>query len=182
MSVPELLARIDTSVGCSIKDSFASVDLSAFGFEVLFDAAWTVRRAAPVPGPARADGPHWDVVRDAEGFAAWEQAWRGDDGPSDVLRPDLLEDDRVLVLAARAGAHVVAGAVLNRSAEVVGVSNFFADEGRRDSAWAGCLACIGALMPGTVLVGYERDEVRRHHADVDAVETVGPLRVWMRVG
>jgi hypothetical protein len=29
-----LLARIDTSVGCSIKDSFASLDLAAHGFPV----------------------------------------------------------------------------------------------------------------------------------------------------
>jgi hypothetical protein len=34
-SVSELLARIDTSVGCSIKASFASLDMAAYGFRVL---------------------------------------------------------------------------------------------------------------------------------------------------
>jgi len=30
-----LLARIDRSVGCSIKDSFVSLDMAAYGFRVL---------------------------------------------------------------------------------------------------------------------------------------------------
>jgi hypothetical protein len=78
-SVPELLTRIDTSVGCSIKDSFASLDMNAYGFQVLFDAQWIVHRApASSPSP---DAVRWEVVRDGVGLAAWEQAWRGDDGP-----------------------------------------------------------------------------------------------------
>jgi hypothetical protein len=39
-------------VGCSIKDSFASLDLTARGFRVLFDAQWIVRRGPAIPpGP-----------------------------------------------------------------------------------------------------------------------------------
>lgn len=34
----DLLARIDRSPGCSVKDSFASLDLSGSGFQVLFHA------------------------------------------------------------------------------------------------------------------------------------------------
>ena len=49
LSVPELLARIDTSVGCSIKDSCASLDLTGYGFRVLFDAQWIVHRGRAVP-------------------------------------------------------------------------------------------------------------------------------------
>lgn len=37
-SVEKLLARIDSSAGCSIKDSFASLDLSEHGFRVLFES------------------------------------------------------------------------------------------------------------------------------------------------
>ncbi len=36
----ELLARIDTSAGASVKDSFATLDLAPYGFDVLFDAVW----------------------------------------------------------------------------------------------------------------------------------------------
>jgi hypothetical protein len=39
-SVESLLSRVDRSAGCSIKDSFADLDLSADGFEVLLAAEW----------------------------------------------------------------------------------------------------------------------------------------------
>jgi len=179
VSIPELLARIDTSVGCSIKDSFASLDLRSFGFSVLFDAEWTVRRAAPVPRTAA--GPLWEVVGDPETFALWEQAWRGNDGPSNVLRVDLLDHDSVVVLAARTDDHVMAGAILLRSPEVVGVSNFFSTHGAVSASWGNCLAHVGELLPGAVLVGYEPldtlDATR-----LDEFETAGPLRVWRRDG
>ncbi len=48
LSVPELLARVDRGAGCSIKDSFASLDLTEFGFRVLFEAEWIVR--GPIGG------------------------------------------------------------------------------------------------------------------------------------
>ena len=35
-----LLAGTDAGPGCSVKDSFADVDLGGLGFEVLFDATW----------------------------------------------------------------------------------------------------------------------------------------------
>jgi hypothetical protein len=41
-----LLARIDTSVGCSIKDSFASLDLAAHGFPVRMPKQVSKRRNA----------------------------------------------------------------------------------------------------------------------------------------
>jgi hypothetical protein len=77
------LARIDDSPGCSVKDSFASLDLTRHGFRVLFDAQWIVR--GPSGTPAVPPSPRWTVVRDAEASAAWEEAWRGPDGPQDVL-------------------------------------------------------------------------------------------------
>ncbi len=36
----QLLSRIDTRGGCSVKDSFADVDLAAAGFRTLFAAEW----------------------------------------------------------------------------------------------------------------------------------------------
>jgi hypothetical protein len=50
VDVTALLARIDTeSPGCSVKDSFAAIDLSAAGFEVLFDAEWIASPASVAP-------------------------------------------------------------------------------------------------------------------------------------
>jgi hypothetical protein len=175
-SVADLLTRIDASVGCSIKDSFASLDLSTFGFRVLFDAQWIVHRATAIPPSP--DGARWEVVGDRDGFSAWEQAWRGNDGPPGVLRTELLDHDSVTVLAARAGGAVVAGAVLNRSPSVVGVSNFFTHDLDGGASWSGCLALAGTLFPGSSFVGYESGPTLVA-ARTHAFETVGPLRVWI---
>jgi hypothetical protein len=176
-SVPDLLTRIDTSAGCSIKDSFASVDMTAYGFRVLFDAQWIVHRATAVPPSP--DQACWEVVDDGAGLAAWELAWPGNDGPPGVFRPELLDRDSVTVLATRRSDRVVAGAVLNCSSRVVGISNFFTHDPHRAASWSGCLALAGSLFPGSIFVGYESDETlvaARSHG----FETIGPLRVWIR--
>ena len=188
-SVPDLLSRIDTSAGCSIKDSFASLDLSADGFRVLFDARWVVRTSNTSPpdgaGPARGllgrPGPRWERVRTPSGLATWEQAWRGGGGPPDVFRAELLDHDSVAVLAARSGERVVAGAILNRSSTVVGISNFFAEPHFTPAAWSDCLALAGSLYPASTFVGYESGDgllAARNHG----FETVGPLRAWVHDG
>lgn len=177
LSVPELLAAIDPSPGCSIKDSFASLDLTDYGFHVLFDAKWIVR-PPPVEQP-EAPGTHWEVVRDEALFVRWELAWRGAGGPPDVLRADLIADESIAVLAARRGDAVEGGAVLSDAAGVVGISNVFSRTSAEPTDWVGCLALATALHPTSSLVGYESGEVldlALHHG----FESAGPLRVWLR--
>lgn len=178
-SVPELMSRIDVSAGCSVKDSFASLDLTDDGFRVLFDAQWMVRERA-ARQPTVASG-RWERVRTRGDLATWEQAWRGGDGPEGIFTRELLDHDSVAVLASIADERVVAGAVLYRSATVVGVSNFFADPGLVSAGWSGCLAFADSLFPGSPFVGYESGgalvAARRH-----GFETAGPLRVWVNDG
>jgi hypothetical protein len=175
-SVPDLLARIDTSAGCSVKDSFASCDLRPHGFRVLFEAEWIVATSSP---PSSTE-PGWDQVRDAADLVAWERAWRADDGPAGPFGADLLADDRVAVLARWDGGRVVAGAIANRSDTVVGISNFFTEPGgpsEPDGGWPGCLALVAALFAGLPVVGYESGAALaaavRH-----GFTSAGALRVW----
>jgi hypothetical protein len=177
-SIPDLLSRIDDSPGCSVKDSYASLDLSGYGFQVLFDARWIVRPAG-APSAAPASGPLWEVVRDAESLATWAAAWRGAEGPMGLFRPEVLDHPAVKVLASRLNERVVAGAVINRSASVVGISNLFAVDGVTSAVWSGCIGLVASLFPTSDLVGYESD------ADISVAiaqgfEEVGPLRVWIR--
>jgi hypothetical protein len=181
VSVPDLLARVDATAGCSVKDSFASLDLSASGFRVLFDAAWIVRPPVAVLAVPTAGEVAWDVVRAADDFAAWERAWRGDDGPAGVLRAGLLDHPAVTVLAARDGDRVSAGAVLYHGAGVVGISNLFADPGRGSAAWAGCLALVDTTFPRSTLVGYESGDAL-DAALAAGFRTAGALRVWVCEG
>lgn len=172
----EVLAAIDTSPGCSVKDSFAALALGGAGFTVLFEAYWIHR---PAGSPAGAAHPGWLPVRDAHTLRAWERAWRGGSGEEGLFPPRLLSDPDVLVLAERAGGRIVAGAVAYRGGAAVGLSNVFAAHGDLGGTWSAVLAAVTPAWPGLPVVGYERgpdlDAAVRH-----GFVRTGALRVWMR--
>ena len=88
-----ILARVDAGAGCSIKDSFGALDLTPYGFDVLFRARWLCRE--------RSDGvvPDWTVVQSADELARWEAAWGEPPEPSPFFRTALLEDEAIAILA-----------------------------------------------------------------------------------
>ena len=158
-SVPpdDVLRDIDTSPGCSVKDSFATLDLSRYGFEALFDAEWIHRPAAPPVG-----GPNWGETAD---FGAWETGR--------TFRPALLSDPGITFLCGPEG-----GVIANVTGPVVGLSNLFAT-GDPEAAWACAVRSVAARHPGLAMVGYESG------ADLAAARRAGfagtgPLRVWMK--
>ena len=143
---------------------------------MLFEAEWIVHAG---PSPTASPAEHgWEQVHDEAGLVAWERAWRGDDGPTGLFTPELLDDETIVIAGARRGESFGAGAVFHRSAGVVGVSNVF---GEATSAWSGGLAFAASSFPGMPLVGYEHGDdlaqARRH-----GFEPAGPLRVWVRDG
>jgi hypothetical protein len=168
----DLLRRVDSSPGCSIKDSYASVDLSGHGFRLLFEAEWVHRPAERHPA---GQSPEWTQVR----TAAQLRAWAGVHGGGDVFHPALLEDPAVAILAAHDGDTVVAGAIANRSATAIGLSNVFTTTIATDRVWSAAVNAISVHFPGLPVVGYERGPSLRaaHRAGFTGV---GPLRVWVR--
>jgi hypothetical protein len=170
-SAAEVLRRVDASPGCSVKDSFASVDLSPDGFRPLFEAEWIHR-------PARhdlVDGPPWTAVRTPEELRAWGAAHGG----GDVFRPALLADPAVAILMVRDGDAIGAGVIGNRSDSVVGLSNLFVTTLDADRAWAGAVGALSVRYPGLPLVGYESGS-SLSAARRAGFASVGPLRVWLR--
>jgi hypothetical protein len=167
----EILARIDDSPGASIKDSFAVLDLHRFGYDVLFDAEWYLL----APGHTRppVDGA-WSVVETPADLASWAAAHGG----GDVFRAALLDDPAVRILIRHLPDGGIAGAIANRAAGVVGVSNVFAP-GTAERAWEGLVDTIGAKFPGEAIVGYDTGEHLRA-ALSEGFRPIGPLRVWMR--
>lgn len=156
VTADEVLDVVSTGPGCSVKDSFATLDLDGQGFEVLFDAAWLYRPAAPGPTPRlrwRAVAQLRDPVLDA---VAGDPAVR-------------------FVAGVDPEGEVVARAVLHDDGTAIGVSNVVAADADLDEAWRGVIA----LTLGRDLVGYERGPdlaAARRAGGVD----VGPLRVWRR--
>jgi hypothetical protein len=172
-SADGLLTRIDRSPGCSVKDSFASLDLSGSGFEVLFDAEWIHR---PPSTLAATGALRWRSVESVDELQAWAAAHGG----GAVFRPALLDEPAVaLLMATDAGGGLAAGAIGRRGGSVVGLSNLFTVSADPDEAWAGAVVALSAAFPDLSLVGYERGD------DLAAARragftTVGRLRVWRR--
>jgi len=88
-----LLDRVDAGPGCSVKDSFADVDLAPFGFRVLFEAAWQ-RRPAPDPCPttwSRLPDPYGSpdvaIVGDDDGRAVLNRSSDGVVGVTNQVGP-----------------------------------------------------------------------------------------------
>jgi hypothetical protein len=175
----ELLSCIDTSVGCSVKDSFTALDLTPYGFGVRFEADWIVRLGPPPPPTS--GGPEWMRVVLSGELAKWEDAWRAEGGPKGTFRPELLERASVAVLAAYHSDAVVAGAIFNCGAMVVGISNVFVGPGADLDPWPRCLAIAGELFPDTPVVGYEPGESLLQ-AEHNGFQTAGSLRVWTNEG
>lgn len=149
----DVLPRIDLAApGGSVKDSFARLDLSPAGFRILFDASW-IHRPAGVPVPETTT--QWSVL---------------DTAPA-PFRPELLAEDAVRVVGGATG-----GAILNRSAGAVGISNLFSANG---DTWASAISLADRLFPGVPLVGYERGE-GLEAALRNGFQRIGPLRIWYR--
>jgi hypothetical protein len=172
VSAGDVVRRVDSSTGCSVKDSFASVDLSLEAFGLLFDAEWIYREPADHPAVVPAG---WNIVQTPDELRTWAAAHGG----GEVFRPALVSDPAVAIVAAYDGEDLVAGAIGNRSASVVGVSNLFTVTGDEERAWAGAIAAISAHFPGLPLVGYE-GEAGLPAAHRTGFVSVGQLRVWLK--
>ena len=174
-----LLARVDVSAGCSIKDSFFALSLRTHGFSVLLEGEWIVRWPDE-PGPRRdADiEPEWRSVADARELSRWEEGWRKD-AVDDTFPASLLRGGGLTFLAAYDGDSLVAGAVANLTSGVVGVSNVFARSSSRRDFWSGCLRAVSERFPDLPIVGYESGAAL-HDAVAHGFAPVAPLRVWRR--
>lgn len=177
------IARALPSSRLSMKDSFASFDLSSDGYAILFEASWIWRD----PALPSAHGPQgspsgWTTVTSATELQAWENAWRGDarNGldayPSRQFPPSLLASPSHRFFVKVDGQRVVAGAIANRSPGAVGLSNTFSP-GPASFDWKGLVQCATEHYPGVPLVGYERG-TDLAHAESAGFTALAPLRVW----
>ena len=184
-AAPVQLEAIASLIGATrqrewfVKDSFHCLQLNSLGFEPLFDAEWIALSGA------RPDVKQYrsTVVTGEAGLIAWEQSWAGKEADAAanseprIFMPGLLADSNVVFVSFQGEGGIAGGGILNRGAEVVGLSNLFGS--RIDLVYRSLAAIAGEIFPGLPLVGYE------HGKDLAAAklagfETVGPLRVWRR--
>lgn len=154
----EVLRALDGRRSCSIKDSFADLDLAATGLDVLFDATWIgTSDTLPVP----------------DGVSAVVAVT---DGPD--LGPDLGPDVVVLDVL-RDGAPVGRGTG-HRYEAVIGLSNVGApDAGDLGDVFAALVVAVRVRFGELPVVGYERAE-ELEPAVAQGFVPLGPLRVLVR--
>lgn len=160
VELPEIIAG---RTPCSVKDSFAALDLVPYGFQLLFDARWIQHP------PVAAAATGWRAITTGEDVERWKSAH----GDAPAIGPALLDlDPDVRLLAA---SDLGSGLAANRSRAVVGVSNVFG----ATEAWTDGAAAVSGYFPGLPMVGWE------HGQGLEAAlaagwDDVGPLRVWLR--
>lgn len=93
----------------------------------------------------------------------------------------MIVDPDIAFLARYAGAHIVAGAIANRHAGAVGLSNVFGPAKEDMDTRSACLVLAGTLFPDLPIVGYEGADKREGLLQL-GFTPIGPLRVWQRSG
>lgn len=166
-----------------VKDSFHCLPLESLGFTPLFDAEWIAMSGARPDVGHHQPGDRSTIVTDEAGLSAWERSWVGEDAKAvaaaipapRVFMPRLLADEGIVFASTQGKDGSAGGGILNRGADVVGLSNLFGSQ--MDRVWRSLIAMAGEIFPGLPLVGYE------HGHDLAAAklagfETIGPLRIW----
>lgn len=175
ITIEQVLAGIDAGEGCSVKDSFADLDLAAVGFQPLFRAHWLAREPA---GSRVRSARRWSVLTTDEQLDEWEAAWAGTAEGAGFFKPSLLEDATIAVLASYEGDRIVAGAIANRSSTVIGLGNVFDVAGDLESGWVAAAALATALWGEMTIVGYDSgDSLDAAHRG--GFQSIGELAVWL---
>ena len=105
-----------------VKDSFASLNLDELGFTTLFEAEWLWLSPEVAMPLNHFQDIQWQIVKNPDELMHWEVAWNngelGDNAR--IFLPNLLDNPDVIFIAGYKQQHIVAGAIGNRTGEVVG--------------------------------------------------------------
>ena len=153
VTAAEVLRALDGRAPCSVKDSFADLDVASTGLDVLLEATWIGARDAVVP-PAGTTTARVSPERD--------------------LGPD------VVVLDVRRGGAVVGRGTGHRHDGVIGLSNVGAPlPADLGEVFAALVTGVREHLGDRPVVGYEQDD-ELGPALAQGFEPLGPLRVLVR--
>jgi hypothetical protein len=156
----DILAKSNPPGRWSVKDSFATLDLTRRGFDLLFDARWI--RQLPL------------LIARTSSDLQWQRVEAGDTFPA-----ALFADESFAMFAGSREGEVVAGGTLYRAEKVVGLSNVVAEPGDAVAVFRDLVALAAGLFPGLPIVGYESGNELQ--AAVNAgFEPGDALRIWVR--
>ena len=164
-----------------VKDSFGCLPLNWLDFEPLFEAEWIAMNTARPELRRDLPDARSTIVTDDAGLIAWERRWAGEavgaaaNWQPRIFMPRLLADDGIVFVSLQGEDGMVGGGILNRGADVVGLSNLFGSKMER--VWRSLIAIAGEKFPGLPLVGYERG-TDLAAAKLAGFDSIGALRIW----
>ncbi len=179
----DVLARVDPTEGCSVKDSWSRLDLTGEDFARLVIGEWLWWEPAdPTTVSATdtlTDGRVWRRVSSADEMSAWTRAWARDPEDTMILPTALLGEPGVHVLAARDGADdFAAGCIVNVTGPIAGVGNTFCTDGDAERMWRGAVTAARHAVGRLPLVAWEAG-TGVESAAASGAERLGPLTVWI---
>ncbi len=163
----------------SVKDSFGVLDLSEYGFTKLFEAQWIYLEAEKFKPYGTNGSLHYEIVTTENVLSAWRIAWDSDEQlGKEIFNPKLLNNPKVYFVAGYDGKQIVSGCFVNRTDNILGISNFFAPD-KDNKYWSETISFIFGSIGQRNIVGYERNEL------ADTLQTlgfvvVGDLTVWLK--
>ncbi|HRH42523.1 MAG TPA: hypothetical protein PKY82_12925 [Pyrinomonadaceae bacterium] len=163
----------------SIKDSFAVLDLHKYNFLKLFDAQWFYLEAGNFTPTAQSENLSYKIIDNESDLAVWRTIWDSDDKlGKEIFNPKLLNNPLTYFVAGLKDEQIVSGCLINKSDDVLSISNFFAPDKNIDY-WSEMISFIFSSIEQTDIVGYQRNDL------VDKLKTlgfeaVGNLIVWLK--
>lgn len=163
----------------SIKDSFSNLDLREYGFEKLFVAKWIYLEAERFKSMKMDDKLIYKIVESADVLSDWRIAWDADEKlGKQIFHAELLDNPKVFFIAGYDKETIMSGCFINKTADVLGISNFFApNENAR--YWSGMIEFVFDSIKVADIVGYERKNLAEKFQSL-GFETIGNLTVWLK--
>jgi hypothetical protein len=163
----------------SIKDSFSVLDLTKFGFKKLFDAQWIYLEAENFKPQKQSGKLNYKIVKNEIELKKWKIAWDADENiGNSIFYPQMLNDPKVFFVTGFDKDKIVSGCLINKTPDVLGISNFFAPVETIDY-WSEMINFIFDSIKCTDVVGYERSNFARELQTL-GFEDVGDLTVWLK--
>lgn len=162
----------------SIKDSFGTLDLSEYGFKKLFDAQWLYLETAEFT-PVKTDKKlKYEIVKSEDILANWRISWDQDEQlGKQIFHPELLNNPKVCFIAGYDGEKIVNGCFINKTEDVLGISNFFAPD-KNIEFWSDMINFVFDSIAFADIVGYQQKDIVKNLQQL-SFEATGDLTVWL---
>jgi hypothetical protein len=163
----------------SVKDSFNILDLSIYGFDKLFDAQWIYLEGTDFKQLLNTNDLRYKIIETEKDLLSWRMAWDSDVTLGEkIFKTKLLNNRDIYFIAGYENKKLVTGCFINRTDDVLGISNFFAPDNSL-LYWSDAVSFILNSIGNNNMVGYEREELIAGLARL-GFEAIGKLSVWLK--